>query len=430
MLRRFFETIQQLNSEDLLLAYHDRADGGLFTSLCEMAFAGRCGLDIHLDVTSAEAMPFLFNEELGAVIQVRHSDTDDVFNILEAAGLGHHTHLLGCLRDDDEIRFQAGRRVVLSGDRAELQQAWSETSHHMQALRDNPQCADEEFARIGAVDPGLSASLSFDPDDDIAAPYIESARPRMAILREQGVNGQVEMAAAFHKAGFECVDVHMSDILAGRSSLEGFQGLVACGGFSYGDVLGAGEGWAKSILFHDRARDQFQAFFERGDTFSLGVCNGCQMLSNIKELIPGAAHWPHFVRNRSEQFEARFVMTEVVDSPSILLAGMAGSRMPIAVAHGEGRAEFRDADHLIQARAQMAVRYVENDGSIANHYPANPNGSPEGITGLTSSDGRVTIMMPHPERVVRAVQNSWHPAEWEEDGPWMRLFRNARVWVD
>ena len=272
--------------------------------------------------------------------------------------------------------------------------------------------------------------LSFDPAQDVAAPMISSGvRPAVAILREQGVNGQVEMAAAFHKAGFECVDVHMSDILGGRAVLDDFQGLVACGGFSYGDVLGAGEGWAKSILFNPRARDQFQGFFTREDTFALGVCNGCQMLSNLHELIPGTGHWPHFVRNRSEQFEARTVMVEVQESASVLLAGMAGSRMPIAGAHGEGRAEFRDAGMLAAVQPQVALRYVENDGSVATRYPANPNGSPQGVTGLCSADGRVTIMMPHPERVIRSVTNSWHPDDWAEDAPWMRLFRNARRWV-
>jgi phosphoribosylformylglycinamidine synthase len=300
----------------------------------------------------------------------------------------------------------------------------------MQALRDNPDCAAEEFARIAADDPGLSAKLSFDQNDDIAAPYINSAKPRMAILREQGVNGQVEMAASFDKAGFEAVDVHMSDILSGRVKLNDFRGLVACGGFSYGDVLGAGEGWAKSILFNDRARDQFEDFFNREDSFALGICNGCQMLSNLKSLIPGTDHWPHFVRNRSEQFEARLVMVEVQESSSVLLDGMAGSRMPIAVAHGEGRAEFASADAISAASSEVAIRYIENNGEIAARYPANPNGSPEGIAGLSNADGRVTIMMPHPERVIRTVTNSWHPDDWQESAPWMRLFRNARRWVN
>lgn len=430
LLKRLFSAVQALNAEDLLLAYHDRSDGGLFVTLCEMAFAGRCGLDIDLAGLSRDDVAVLFNEELGAVLQVRHSDADDVLLRLEQAGLGHCSQLIGTLRDDQRIRIRHRDRPVFESTRAELQQTWSETTREMQALRDNPACAAEEFERIAQDDPGLHADLSFDPEDDIAAPYIEVTRPRMAILREQGVNGQVEMAASFHKAGFECVDVHMSDILDGRVGLAQFQGLVACGGFSFGDVLGAGEGWAKSILFNPRARDQFQAFFERDDSFALGVCNGCQMLSNLKELIPGAAHWPHFVRNRSEQFEARFVMVEVGESNSILLDGMAGSRMPIAVAHGEGRAEFADPAQLEAVRSQIALRYIENDGSVAVRYPANPNGSPEGITGLCSADGRVTITMPHPERVIRTVQNSWHPDAWGEDGPWMRLFRNARRWVD
>jgi len=429
LLRGMFNAVQDLNRDGMILAYHDRSDGGLFTTLCEMAFAGRCGLDIDLAGLARDDLAVLFNEELGAVLQVRHSDSDDVLNLLEHAGLGECCQLVGTVVEGEGIDIRHGERTVYAGSRAGLQQAWSETTRHMQALRDDPQCAAEEFARIAEPDPGLSVQLGFDHNDDVAAPFIELRRPRVAILREQGVNGQVEMAASFNKAGFECVDVHMSDILAGRTTLGDFQGLVACGGFSYGDVLGAGEGWAKSILFNGRARDQFGAFFERDDTFSLGVCNGCQMLSNLKSLIPGAAHWPHFVRNRSEQFEARFVMVEVLQTNSILLDGMAGSRLPIAVAHGEGRAEFAAADQLDAVRPQVALRYIENGGGAATRYPANPNGSPEGITGLTSADGRVTIMMPHPERVVRAVQNSWRPDDWLEDAPWRRLFRNARRWL-
>ena len=428
-LRALFDAVQELNRDGLLLAYHDRSDGGLFVTLVEMAFAGRCGLDIDLAGLGDDDLAVLFNEELGAVLQVRHCDSDDVLNVLEGAGLGDCCQLIGTVRDDDAIRVVHGDRDVFTGTRARLQQAWSETTLQMQSLRDDPECAREEFARIDTPDPGLSVKLGFDHNDDVAAPFVEQHRPRVAILREQGVNGQIEMAASFNKAGFECVDVHMSDILSGRHTLSGFQGLVACGGFSYGDVLGAGEGWAKSILFNARAHDQFSAFFDRQDTFSLGVCNGCQMLSNLKSLIPGAEHWPHFVRNRSEQFEARFVMVEVLDTPSILLDGMAGSCMPIAVAHGEGRAEFRDDAHLDRVRQQVAVRYVENTGGAAVRYPANPNGSPEGIAGLCSGDGRVTIMMPHPERVVRAVQNSWRPDGWLEDAPWRRLFRNARRWL-
>ncbi len=428
-LKALFDMVQDLNRDGLILAYHDRSDGGLFTTLCEMAFAGRCGLEIDLTGLAQDDLAVLFNEELGAVLQVRHADSDDVLNALEHAGLGDCCQLIGTVGEGDAIVIRHGVRLVYSGLRSSLQQAWSETTLHMQSLRDDPDCALEEFARITQQDPGLSVHLSFDHNDDIAAPLVETGRPRVAILREQGVNGQVEMAAAFNKAGLECVDVHMSDILEGRVTLDAFQGMVACGGFSYGDVLGAGEGWAKSILFNSRARDQFSAFFEREDTFSLGVCNGCQMLSNLKTLIPGAQGWPHFVRNRSEQFEARFVMVEVEQSASILLDGMAGSRIPIAVAHGEGRAEFAGADQLAAVTPQIALRYIENSGETALRYPANPNGSPRGITGLTSSDGRVTIMMPHPERVVRAVQNSWHPDDWIEDAPWRRLFRNARRWL-
>ncbi len=431
VLKHFFGVVQELNREGLLLAYHDRSDGGLFATLCEMAFAGRCGLAVELDDLDGDALALLFNEELGAVIQVLHADTDRVLKELHDAGLGHYSHLIGSPDLSGRIRIAQAGRTLLDKSRSELQQAWSETSYRLQALRDNPDCAREEFERIANDgDPGLQAALVFDPDDDVAAPFIaRGVRPPIAILREQGVNGQIEMAAAFHRAGFECVDVHMSDIIEGRIGLDGFKGLVACGGFSYGDVLGAGEGWAKSILFNSRARDQFEAFFRRDDSFALGVCNGCQMLSNLHELIPGADHWPHFVRNRSEQFEARFSLVEVQQSASILFAGMAGSRLPIAVAHGEGRAEFRDEAHLASARSQVGLRYIENDGTVASRYPANPNGSPEGIAGLTNEDGRVTIMMPHPERVFRAVQNSWHPDEWEEDAPWLRLFRNARVFV-
>ncbi len=430
-LKRFFAAIQELNQSGLLLAYHDRSDGGLFALLCEMAFAGRCGLTIDVDDLGEDDLAVLFSEELGAVVQVRHTDTDDVLKTLHDAGLGRNSHVLGTLNSDNIIAFRRAGKPVLQGSRVEFQQAWSQTSRQMQALRDNPECAEEEFARIAERDPGIQVELGFDPNEDVAGPMIAGGvRPRMAILREQGVNGQLEMAAAFHRAGFEAIDVHMSDILEGRLGLDEFKGLVACGGFSYGDVLGAGEGWAKSILFNPRARDIFEAFFQRSDTFALGVCNGCQMLSNLHQLIPGADHWPHFVHNRSEQFEARLVSVAISDTPSILLDGMAGSRLPIVVAHGEGRAEFHDEAHLSSARALTALRYVENAGEVATRYPANPNGSPEGIAGLTTEDGRVTIMMPHPERVTRSVQYSWHPDGWEEDGPWLRLFRNARVWVN
>jgi phosphoribosylformylglycinamidine synthase len=312
-----------------------------------------------------------------------------------------------------------------------LQRSWSETTFRMQQLRDNSDCAQQEYDRIvDAGDPGLNPRLAFAIDDDVAAPFIaRGVRPRVAVLREQGINGQVEMAAAFDRAGFDAVDVHMTDIIAGRTGLGDFKGIAAGGGFSYGDVLGAGEGWAKSILYNPRARDAFEAFFARGDVFALGVCNGCQMMSNLRGMIPGAAHWPHFVRNRSEQFEARFVMVEVGATASLFFDGMAGSRIPVAVAHGEGFAEFASADQLLLAQPLVALRYVDNRSAMTEIYPANPNGSPQGITGLTTADGRFTILMPHPERVFRTVQNSWHPGEWGEDGPWLRMFRNARKWV-
>jgi phosphoribosylformylglycinamidine synthase len=430
-LKRFFHVIQELNASDLLLAYHDRSDGGLFSLLCEMAFAGRCGLTIDVDDLGEDDLALLFNEELGAVVQVRHTDTDDVLKALRDAGLSRISHVLGTLNGEDRIVFRRAGKPILQGNRIEFQQAWSQTSRQMQTLRDNPACAEEEFARIAQPDPGIQVILSFDQNEEVAAPLIATGvRPRMAILREQGVNGQLEMAAAFHRAGFETIDVHMSDIIDSGRSLEEFKGLVACGGFSYGDVLGAGEGWAKSVLFNNQARDVFEAFFQRQDSFALGVCNGCQMLSNLHQLIPGADHWPRFVRNRSEQFEARLVSVAINNSPSVLLNGMAGSRLPIVVAHGEGRAEFHDQAQLSSASPLTALRYVENSGEVASCYPANPNGSPEGIAGLTTEDGRVTIMMPHPERVTRSVQYSWHPDDWEEDGPWLRLFRNARLWVN
>ncbi|HID49396.1 MAG TPA: phosphoribosylformylglycinamidine synthase, partial [Chromatiales bacterium] len=407
-LKAFFDRIQILNDQGLLLAYHDRSDGGLFVTLCEMAFAGHTGLRIRLDDLGDDPVAALFSEELGAVIQVRHRDTDDVLAWLHDAGLGQYSHVIGTPADDDRLVFTHDHHEVLAGERIEWQRCWQETSSRMQALRDNSDCAREEFdSLLDAGDPGLSPALSFDTEEDVAAPCIATGvRPRLAILREQGVNGQVEMAAAFDRAGFACVDVHMSDLIGGRRSLADFQGLVACGGFSYGDVLGAGGGWARSILYNARARDEFEAFFARSDTFGLGVCNGCQMLSHLKELIPGASSWPRFVRNRSEQFEARFSLVEIVDSPSILLADMAGSRLPIVVAHGEGRAVF-DAEDA--AAARVALRYTDHYGRVTEAYPFNPNGSPLGITGLTSRDGRFTIMMPHPERCIRTVHNSWHP---------------------
>ncbi|KEQ13736.1 phosphoribosylformylglycinamidine synthase [Endozoicomonas montiporae] len=436
-LKAYFVAIQQLMEQGLLLAYHDRADGGLFTTLVEMAFAGRAGMDIHLEKlvqSSDDILPALFNEELGAVLQVRAQDKGRVKDILAEAGLGECTHTIGTLRQDQRVNLLFRGKTLTSESRVKYQRWWAETSYRIQALRDNPECARQEFDNLlDDRDSGLHASLPFDINNDVAAPFIATGvRPQVAILREQGVNGHVEMAAAFDKAGFAAVDVHMSDILNGRRQLDEFTGLVACGGFSYGDVLGAGEGWAKSILFNRRAREQFAAFFDRKNSFALGVCNGCQMFSNLHELIPGAEAWPHFVRNQSEQFEARFAMVEVQKSHSIFLRGMEGSRMPIAVAHGEGHAEFRKAEHIqhLQESGQLTLRYVDNQGQATERYPYNPNGSPGGITGLTSADGRVTIMMPHPERVFRTVQNSWHPDNWQDDSPWLRMFRNARVWVD
>ncbi len=436
-LKAFFAVIQGLNQDGHLLAYHDRSDGGLLVTTLEMAFAGHCGLNLHMDglaETAAELPAILFNEELGAVIQVRQDATPDVLAQFSAAGLEDCVAVIGQPVNNDEVTISFNGEPVFGGQRRLLQRQWAETSYQIQRLRDNAQCADQEFdALLEEDNPGLTVKLGFDVNEDIAAPYIKTGvRPQVAVLREQGVNGQVEMAAAFDRAGFNAIDVHMSDILAGRVDLNDFKGMVACGGFSYGDVLGAGEGWAKSALFNSRARDAFQSFFERQDSFTLGVCNGCQMLSNLHELIPGSELWPHFVRNRSEQFEARVAMVQVQESPSIFLQGMAGSRMPIAIAHGEGHAEFASDEALVAADVSgtVALRFVDSHGKITEAYPANPNGSPRGIGGLTSRDGRVTIMMPHPERVFRAVQNSWRPEDWNEDGAWMRMFRNARVWVN
>jgi len=434
LLKGLFEAVQVLNGEGLILAYHDRSDGGLLATICEMCFAGHCGVDIALDPLGKDALASLFSEELGAVLQVRGEDLDLVRALLAEHGLDSMSHDLGPVTEDQELRFCLGGMPVYSAARVELHRAWSETSFQMQRLRDNPDCAEEEYGQLlSRDDPGLNVSLAFDPAEDVAAPLLASgARPRVAILREQGVNSQLEMASAFLRAGFDPVDIHMSDILAGRRGLNEFHGLAACGGFSYGDVLGAGEGWAKSILFNDLARKIFADYFERDDTFTLGVCNGCQMLSALKELVPGAENWPRFVRNRSEQFEARLSLVRVDESPSVLLRGMAGSRMPIVVSHGEGCAQWPDEARLAAAQdAGLAcVRYVDGNGATAERYPANPNGSPAGVAGLTSLDGRVTIMMPHPERIRRTVQHSWHPGTWGEDGPWMRMFRNARLWLD
>lgn len=453
-LKAFFNALQQLNRAGKILAYHDRSDGGLFATLCEMAFAAHCGLSINLDLLAIDKsildvdgnerssqllgeraqqhqVAALFNEELGAVIQISAQDRSEVFKAFNDAGLQGQLYLLGVPNTDDELRFSFNGKTVLSEKRIDLQRAWSETSYQLQKLRDNPVGADQEYERIlDAKDPGLSARLTFDLDEDIAAPYIaKGVKPSIAVLREQGVNGQIEMAAAFDRAGFKAVDVHMSDILTGRTSLKDFNGFVACGGFSYGDVLGAGEGWAKSILFNTRARDEFETFFNRKDSFALGVCNGCQMMANLRDIIPGPSHWPHFVRNKSEQFEARLVMVEVQDSASIFFEGMKGSRMPIVVAHGEGYAEYASNDILATTQHLVSLRYIDNYGRETEHYPENPNGSPRGITGLTTVDGRFNIIMPHPERVFRGAQCSWRPNECQEDSPWIRMFRNARKWI-
>ncbi|MCK4841046.1 MAG: phosphoribosylformylglycinamidine synthase [Methylococcales bacterium] len=432
LFKKFFNAIQQLNSEEKLLAYHDRSDGGLLATIAEMVFAGRRGVEIELDTLvdiNNDVLAALFNEELGAVIQVKQSDTDEVFHLLNNAELDSCTHLIGwVMGDQQQLNITYQGKEIYSETRANLQKTWSEVSYKMQALRDNPDCAKQQFNSIvDDKDPGLSASLSFDVNDNVVAPFVNAIRPKVAILREQGVNGHVEMAAAFDRAGFTSIDVHMSDIIHGRVTLKDFIGLAACGGFSYGDVLGAGGGWAKSILFNPKAREEFADFFKRQDTFGLGVCNGCQMMSGLKDIIPGAEHWPEFKRNDSEQFEARVTMVKIQPSPSILMTEMEGSLLPVVIAHGEGRVEFSQSTNM--AEAQVMLSYVDNYGKITTDFPANPNGSPDGITGLTTNDGRFTIMMPHPERCFRTQQNSWHPDDWNEDAAWLRMFRNARVWV-
>ena len=427
MLKSFFGLIQRLNAEGKLLGYHDRSDGGVFVTLCEMAFASHIGLNIQLEELHSDTLRALFNEELGAVIQVRNRDVPNIQQLARESGL-KSVQKIATLNQTGMIEISRGNEKLYSENAAQLQRIWSETTWQMQKLRDNPACAQQAFdGLLDVADPGLHVKLTYDINENIP-PALMRSRPKIAILREQGVNGQVEMAAAFDRAGFAAVDVHMSDIIGGRVRLADFKGFAACGGFSYGDVLGAGEGWAKSILLNPRARDEFETFFQRSDTFALGVCNGCQMMSNLHEIIPGSAHWPHFSRNQSEQFEARFVMVEVQESPSILFDGMAGSRMPIVVAHGEGYADF-SSEKLKATQDIVTLRYVDNYGKPAETYPLNPNASPQGITGLTTPDGRFSIMMPHPERVFRAVQNSWYPQEWQENGAWLRMFQNARKWV-
>jgi len=437
VLKGFFNAMQALVAEEKLVAYHDRSDGGLFTTLVEMAFAGHTGIDVDLSKLEGSDLEVLFNEELGAVIQIREQDVDAIHAIFEQNGILDLCTDVARLNNDDMIRFNRDGEEVLVNSRTYFRTIWAETTLKMQAMRDNPECAQQEFdVKFDTEDPGLSANLTYDINEDIVADLIardaqNGTNPRIAILREQGVNSHVEMAAAFDRAGFVAIDVHMSDILEGRVDLADFNGLVACGGFSYGDVLGAGEGWAKSILFNAKAREMFKTFFHREDTFSLGVCNGCQMLSNLKEIIPGADAWPRFVQNESERFEARFSLVQIQESPSIFFKGMEGSHMPIAVSHGEGRAEFASEEAIGAANdsGTVSMRYINNYGDVTETYPANPNGSPDGITSLTTTDGRVTIMMPHPERVFRTVSNSWHPDEWKEDSPWVRMFRNARKFI-
>jgi phosphoribosylformylglycinamidine synthase len=425
----FFTAQRELRSRDLILAYHDRSDGGLFVSLVEMAFAAHAGLEIELPDTTDDVLAHLFAEELGAVIQVRAGDLDDVQKLLSDSGFPDSQPVARIVSHGD-IVIRRGDDQLLRMPRARLHRWWSELTYRMQSLRDDPVCAQEAYDTIlDEDDPGLNAALTFLVPEYVTQP--RSGRPRVAVLREQGVNSQREMAAAFDRAGFEAHDVHMTDLLSGKVMLADYRGVVACGGFSYGDVLGAGEGWAKSILYNGSVRMQFAEHFAREDAFVLGVCNGCQMLAALKELIPGADHWPRFVRNRSDQFEARLSLVKIEASPSVLLRDMAGSRMPIVTSHGEGCAEFSSEEDLLRADREFAtIRYVDNYGDAAQHYPANPNGSPLGIAGLTNDDGRVTIMMPHPERVFRTVQHSWHPLDWGENSPWQKLFTNAREWVD
>jgi phosphoribosylformylglycinamidine synthase len=433
LLGRFVTSLRKLELSGCVMSYHDRADGGLFAAAAEMQFASRIGirltLDSLLEAHGATVLNTLFNEELGALIQVPSDRVKEVVAEMRAAGLADCCHFVGEFIKSDALEVCANGETLAVFPREKLQSAWSEASHLIARGRDNPACADEEFEGISAERAtNLIAKTTFNVDEDIAAPFIASGvRPKIAILREEGVNSQNEMAAAFLRAGFEPWDVHMTDLLSGRLDLSGFKGLAACGGFSYGDVLGAGGGWAATILNNDRLSAMFRTFFERGDTFGLGVCNGCQMMSRLRSLIPGASHWPQFLRNRSEQFEARLISVEILESPSILFAGMAGSVMPIVNSHGEGRVEFLKPEDAVLSHA--AARFVDGNGQPAVYYPQNPNGSEGGLTAFTTDDGRFTIMMPHPERSHRAVQLSWHPAQWSEASGWMRMFRNARQWV-
>lgn len=432
LIKGFFAAIQQLNLENKILAYHDRSDGGLLITLCEMAFAGHIGLQVDISALGNEPKSILFNEELGAVLQVHADAVEAVLEQLNDAGL-HRCFSIGTLDESDLITLVYDEQVIFSTDRVVLQKAWAETSYHFKAIRDNPRTAKKEFEILNdKEDPGLNASLTFNLAEDVAAPYLNlNTKPKVAILREQGVNGHIEMAAAFHRAGFTALDVHMNDLQNGEMSLSSVAGLAVCGGFSFGDVLGAGLAFAKRILFNPKLRNEFETFFQRSDTFTLGVSNGAQVLTGLKSIIPGAERWPNFMNNFSEQFESRLCMVEIETSPSILLEGMTGSILPVPVAHAVGRAEFiteEDQEYMLKHHF-VTLRYVDSRGRKTNLYPANPNGSPLGITGLTTADGRINIMMPHPERAFRSLQYSWHPKEWGEEGPWLRLFRNARMWV-
>jgi len=431
-LKQFFMAIQHLNNDGCILAYHDRSDGGVFVTLCEMMFASHTGLTIELNESDEDIARTLFHESIGAVIQVRASDRDKVDAMFAKYDLTDCVSEVATINADDQLIIQQKDTPIFTATRTELHRLWSETSFRMQALRDNPDCAKQEFDKLlETADQGLTPTLAFDLQTECAFPAISKTKPTVAILREQGVNGHVEMAAAFHQAGFASVDVHMQDVLSGRIALDDFQGMAACGGFSYGDVLGAGRGWAQSILMNARAYDQFAQFFHRDDTFTLGVCNGCQMLSYLRDLIPGCEHWPRFLKNESQQFEARLALVEIMQSPSVLLQNMHDSVLPVVIAHGEGRAVFTRKKHHQHTQKQQlsALRYVDHSHHATESFPDNPNGSIDGLTGFTSQDGRATIMMPHPERTFRASQFSWSPKEWGDKSPWMKLFLNARQFV-
>ncbi|MET0333909.1 MAG: phosphoribosylformylglycinamidine synthase subunit PurQ, partial [Rhizobacter sp.] len=453
LLKSLVAAINQLRSEDKLLAYHDRSDGGLWTTICEMAFAGHLGVSLNVDMLVTEGdgisdsraeygdsknwagqvstrrmeltLRALFNEELGAVIQVPTAVRNEVMQTLREHGLSKHSHFIGKPNDRGVVEVWRDAKSVFSAPLRDLHQAWDDVSWRIAQLRDNPVCADQEHEATGrADDSGLHLHLTFKPE----APAILTARPKLAILREQGVNSHVEMSYANHQAGFDTFDVHMSDLQSGRARLDQFQGFIACGGFSYGDTLGAGEGWARSIMFNGALAEQFAAFFQRKDTFALGVCNGCQMMAALAPIIPGAQAWPKFTRNKSEQFEARLSLVEVLESPSIFFKGMEGSRIPIAVAHGEGYADFSQRGDA--ATVARAMRFVDNTGAATEAYPANPNGSPDGLTSVTTADGRFTVLMPHPERVFRNVLMSWTSGDKSAPSPWMQMFQNARRWAN